>query len=502
MPALVATRSVSKRFPGVIALDHIDFEVQPGEVHVLLGENGAGKSTLVKILAGAYQPDEGDVVVDGQTVELSSPAAARRRGISTVYQELSLVPQLTVAQNIFLGRELVIGSGGILRRAAMEAEAARLLGLLGVDVNPNRRVASLSLALRQVVEIVRALAQQVRVLILDEPTSALSANETDELFSRIRRLKADGVGVCYISHRMDELPRIADRITVMRDGRVVGSGLPVSTPPNELVRLMVGRDLVTEFPAQITPPSDDEVLRLEAFGIPHKIQRVSLEVHKGEIVGLFGLIGAGRTELLRGLYGLERGVTGKVFIGGQRAGISSPRQAIDRRLGLVPEDRHGQGLVLSMSVERNIAAAALSTCCRRGILLPGRVRRLAQRYIDGLRIKTAGPTGRVVGLSGGNQQKVVIARALATGAHVVLLDEPTRGIDVGAKREIYELIRALAAEGKGIVLVSSELPEILGLSDRILVMRQGQLSGELSRAEATQEKLLQLALPVEASHAA
>jgi len=497
MPALVETHGVSKRFPGVVALDQVDFEVLAGEVHVLLGENGAGKSTLVKILSGAYRPDHGAVLMDGQPVDLTSPSAARRHAISTVYQELSLVPELTIAQNIFLGRELAMGASGVLRSGAMNAEAARLLGLLGVNVDPRRRVASLSLALRQVVEIVRALAQHARVLILDEPTSALSATETDELFARIRLLKADGVGVCYISHRMDELPRIADRITVMRDGRVVASGLTAQTPSAELVRLMVGRDLVSEFPARVTPPSDEEALRLKEFGVPRKLHQVSLVVRRGEIVGLFGLIGAGRTELLRALYGLEPRTTGQVFVGGRPVLIGSPRQAIDRRLGLVPEDRHAQGLVLSMSVEQNAVLAALSACCSRGLLFPAMVRRLAQRYIDRLRIKAASPRMRVLNLSGGNQQKVVIARALATGAEVVLLDEPTRGIDVGAKREIYELIRTLAAEGKGLILVSSELPEILGMSDRIVVMRQGRLTGEFSRAQATQENLLELALPVE-----
>jgi ribose transport system ATP-binding protein len=502
MSALLAAQGISKRFPGVMALDGVDFDIQPGEVHVLLGENGAGKSTLVKILSGAYRPDQGTVLIDGRPVELASPSAARRLGISTVYQELSLVPELSIAQNIFLGRELVTGAGGVLRSAAMQSEARRLLGLLDVDLDPRRRVRTLSLALRQVVEIVRSLAQRGRVLILDEPTSALSAREADELFARVRRLKSEGVGICYISHRMDELPRIADRLTVMRDGRVVGAGLSADTPVPDLVRLMVGRDVVREFPVRTAHASATEALRLDGFGVPGKVQDVSLVVRRGEVVGLFGLIGAGRTELLRGMYGLESRTTGRVSVGGVPVSIRSARQAIDRHLGLVPEDRHAQGLVLGMSVERNVALASLSSCTEKGLLSPWRIHQLAQRYIDRLGIRTRTSRVRVAALSGGNQQKVVIARALATGADVVLLDEPTRGIDVGAKHEIYELINALAAEGKGVLLVSSELPEILGMSDRILVMRQGRVTSEFSRTEATQEGLLQAALPIDAAEAA
>lgn len=502
MEPVLAARSVSKRFPGVVALDRVDFELHAGEVHVLLGENGAGKSTLVKVLSGVYQPDEGTVLVDGSPVRLTVPSAARALGISTVYQELSLVPELSVAQNIFLGRELVGGPARLLRRDAMESETRRLLGLLDLDLDPHRPVRTLSVAQRQVVEIVRALAQRSRAIIFDEPTSALSAHETDELFERIRRLRADGVGICYISHRMDELPRIADRVTVMRDGRVVAAGLPAATPVAELVRLMVGRDLKDEFPTRRHAPSDEEALRIEHFGVPGKVWNVSFSVHRGEVVGLFGLIGAGRTELLRGLYGLEATTTGRILVAGRLVAIDSPREAIGHGLGLVPEDRHGQGLVLGMSVEQNIGLASLRACSELGLLSTTRLRRLAQQYIERLRIKVPSPQVRVATLSGGNQQKVVIARALAAECDVILLDEPTRGIDVGAKREMYELINDLAAEGKGVVLVSSELPEILGMSDRILVLRQGRIAAEFARRDATQEALLAAALPVETMEAA
>ena len=496
-PFLVA-EGVSKRFPGVVALDRVDFDLRASEVHVLLGENGAGKSTLVKILAGAYRPDEGEVRIDGEPVAVYSPSAARQAGISTVYQELALAPDMTVYQNIFLGREEVHGWARSLDKRSMRARTRELLGLLDLDIDPDEPVRRLSIAKRQAIEIVRALAWKSRALIMDEPTSSLSSHESEELFARIARLTAEGVGVIYISHRLEEIERIADRITVMRDGRVITTLDRGAADQAELVRLMVGRRLSETFPAR-RATLGEELLRVEDLTVPANVHGVSFSVRAGEVLGIAGLVGAGRTETLRAIVGLDARSSGRILVRGRQVDIRTPRDALAARIGLVPEDRHGQGLVLPMSVQQNITLASLDACLRRGFLAFGVMREIASRFIDRLHIKVRGPAVGVETLSGGNQQKVVIARALAAGSDVVLLDEPTRGIDVGAKAEIYELVAELAAEGKAIVLVSSELPEILGLADRVLVLREGRVSRVLDRAEADQEVIMTAALPMEAA---
>lgn len=492
---LLLVHAVTKRYPGVVALDRVDFDLRPGEVHVLLGENGAGKSTLVKVLSGAVRPDEGEILLDGTSVRLDPPAVARARGIATVYQELALAPDMSVMQNIFLGREETVGRPGLLDVARMRRETHRLLRLLDLDLDPDIPVRRLSIATRQVVEIVRALAWRSRVLVMDEPTSSLSSHEAEELFARIARLKAEGVGIVYISHRLEEVERLGDRITVMRDGRVVGTRSRGEATPGELIRMMVGRELAETFPAREVSPGP-EVLRVEGLRVPGRVHGVDFAVRAGEVLGIAGLIGAGRTELLRAIVGLEPGATGRVLVHGRPVRISGPRDAIRERLGLVPEDRHAQGLVLSMTVQQNIGLASLGTCSRRGLLDFRCLAELARRYIARLRIKVPDPGVVVATLSGGNQQKVVLARALAPGSDVVLLDEPTRGIDVGAKFEIYELVNELAREGKAVVLVSSELPELLGLADRIIVLREGRVSAAFDRTEATQEAILAAALPL------
>ena len=488
----VSVRGLTKTYPGVRALDGVDLDVLPGEVHVLLGENGAGKSTLVKILSGAIQPDRGNIAIDGQPVALPTPHAAQQAGISTVHQELSLVPDLTVAQNLFLGQELVHSRAAFLDGSAMNRRASELLAALGLHLDPELPVRRLSLAVRQVVEIVRALSRHPRVLILDEPTSSLTEQEATELFTRVRQITAEGVGVIYISHRLEELAQIADRVTVMRDGRIVSAGLPVSTPLPELVRLMVGREVGEEFPARQSTPGD-LLLKVRNLTIPGRVEDVSFDVHAGEIVGVFGLVGAGRTELLRGLYGLDP-ASGTIELSGHRLDGGNPSRSLHHGLALVPEDRHGWGLVLPMSIQDNISLSALDQCTSWGILRRSRVADLGQRFMAAMRIKARSGTTSVGTLSGGNQQKVVIARTLAAGSQVLLLDEPTRGVDIGAKIEIYELVATLAAEGKAVVVVSSELPEVVGLSDRILVMRQGRISAEFSRATATPEALLNAAM--------
>ncbi len=489
----VSVRGVSKRYPGVQALDGVDLEVLPGEVHVLLGENGAGKSTLVKILSGAVRPDSGVLEVMGEVVSLDTPHAAQEAGVSTVHQELSLVPDLTVAQNLFLGREIDKPGIPLLDRRKMETEAARQLASMGLQIDPSTPVRRLSLAVRQVVEIVRALARAPRVLILDEPTSSLSEQETADLFDRIRQITREGVGVIYISHRLEELERIADRVTVMRDGRVVEQALPATTPLAQLVRLMVGRDVAEEFPER-TLTAGAELLRVEGLTLPGRVENVSFTMHAGEVVGIFGLVGAGRTELLRALYGLDP-AHGSVELNGQRLlPGASPRRSLELGLALVPEDRHAWGLVLPMSIRENICLSSLDECSSYGFLSRKALARMAEKFSAAMRIKSPTTLETVGKLSGGNQQKVVIARALAAGSSVLLLDEPTRGVDIGAKIEIYELIARLASEGKAVLVVSSDMPEVIGLSDRILVMRQGRLSAEFSKDEVTPEGLLSAAL--------
>ncbi len=496
MDPFLVVEHVSKRFPGVLALDDVDFDLRASEVHVLLGENGAGKSTLVKILSGAYRPDDGEIRIDGKPVRVHSPSAARHAGISTVYQELALAPDMTVAQNIFLGREVVHGRARLLDSGTMRTQTRELLHLLDLDVDPDEPVRRLSIAKRQGIEIVRALAWKSRALIMDEPTSSLSAHETEELFTRIARLTAEGVGVVYISHRLEEIERIADRVTVMRDGKVIATLDRGATNQRELIRLMVGRQLAETFPTREARPGD-ELLRVEGLSVPGTVHDVTFAVRAGEVLGIAGLVGAGRTETLRAVIGLDARSSGRILVRGQAVKISTPRDALAVRIGLVPEDRHGQGLVLPMSVQQNITLASLGACVRRGFLLFGVMREIAVRYIELLRIKVTGPSVTVGTLSGGNQQKVVIARALAAGSDVVLLDEPTRGIDVGAKAEIYDLVAELATDGKAVVLVSSELPEILGLADRVVVMREGRVSREFDRAHATQEAIMAAALPIE-----
>ncbi|MFH5822880.1 sugar ABC transporter ATP-binding protein [Georgenia sp. AZ-5] len=492
-PAVVTVRGLSKRYPGVQALDGVSLEVRAGEVHVLLGENGAGKSTLVKILSGAVQPDDGSIEVMGRPVTLPNPHAAQQAGISTVHQELSLVPDLTVAQNLFLGREITSTGTPLLDRRGMNREAAALLRAVGLDVAPATPVRRLSLAVRQVVEIVRALSREPRVLILDEPTSSLSEQETDELFDRVRQITRQGVGVIYISHRLEELERIADRVTVMRDGRVVGEGLPASTPLPQLVRLMVGRDLAEEFPNRAVELGET-LLTVEDLSVPGRVEGATFTLRAGEVVGIFGLVGAGRTELLRGLYGLEPAHGRATLRGRQLVPGGSPRRSLESGLALVPEDRHGWGLVLPLSIRDNVCLSSLDDCSSFGFLSRPSLEALAKRFTAALRVKAPNVKVPVRNLSGGNQQKVVIARALAAGSDVILLDEPTRGVDIGAKIEIYELVARLAADGKGVLVVSSDMPEVIGLSDRILVMSHGRLRAEFPRRQVTQEALLQAAL--------
>jgi ribose transport system ATP-binding protein len=493
-PPVLQMRGIRKAFPGVVALDGVDFDLRAGEVHVLLGENGAGKSTLMKILSGAYTKDAGDILLDGAPVSIGSPRDAQSLGIATIYQELSLVPQLTVAENILLGHEP--SRAGVIDRGAMRDAARRSLADVGLDVDPDRRLDRLGIAEQQMVEVAKALFRRARVLVMDEPTSALTAREIERLFDVIRRVTAAGVAVVYISHRMRELAEIGRRVTVLRDGRAVGTYPLPDTSFDTLVRLMANRDVRDHFPRRRCA-AGDELLRLERVSGPAGapvVDDVSLRVCRGEIVGLAGLLGAGRTELARLVFGADRPSRGRVFVAGRDVTPRTPRHAIAAGIGFLPEDRKRHGLVLMRSVRENIGLPNLARWSRAGVVSGRTEREAAERWVTELRIKTPDVAERVVRLSGGTQQKVVLARWLAAESSLLVMDEPTRGVDVGAKVEIYELMNRLTDAGAGILMISSELPEVLGMSDRIYVMRHGRIQAELDAVSASEERVLHAAL--------
>jgi ribose transport system ATP-binding protein len=475
----------------VLALDDVSFELRRGEVHALLGENGAGKSTLMRILSGAAPRDAGEVLLDGRPAAIESPREAQARGISTIYQEFNLVPQLSAAQNIYLGREPTRGAGVIDRRR-MVSGARSLLDSLGTRIDPTLAVRSLGVAEQQMVEIAKALSLRARILIMDEPTAALTASEIDQLFAAIRRFTAEGGAVIYISHRLEELARVGHRATVLRDGRYIGTRtLPAPVP--ELVRMMANRDISEHYPAK-TRRRGAEILRVERVTRGDRLRDVSLTLHRGEVVGIAGLLGAGRTELARVIAGADVPDAGRILIDGAPVRVRNPRDAIRAGIGLVPEDRKQQGLVLSQTVASNLSLPQLPRLGRAGIVSRTRERKLAERWTRELRIKTPTIDTRVLTLSGGNQQKVVLGKWLAAGADVLIVDEPTRGIDVGAKMEIYVLLDRLAAGGAGILMISSDLPEIMGMSDRIVVMHHGAVQAVFEAEDATQESVLHAAL--------
>lgn len=488
---LLAMKGIVKEFPGVKALKAVDFSLQPGEIHALLGENGAGKSTLMKVLSGVYSQDAGEIWLDGRPVRFAGPREAQALGIGIIHQELNLVPELTVMENIFLGRE-PRHSFGFVDKQTMERETAAVLAKLGTDIRPDAAVSELSIGAQQMVEIAKALAGKTRILIMDEPTAALTERETERLFAIIRQLAAEGVGIVYISHRMEELFAVSQRITVMRDGSYIGTVQTGEISFDQLVRMMVGRELTDRFPKQ-PAAIGREVLQVERLSRQGVLHDISLTVHAGEIVGVAGLMGAGRTELARALFGADPIDSGRIVVDGQEQAIRSPRDAIAAGIGLITEDRKQQGLVLSMSVGDNLSLAALKEVCRRSFISGAAESGAVREQINTLKIKTPGGDQLVKNLSGGNQQKVVIGKWLLTRPKVLIMDEPTRGVDVGAKTEIYQIMNMLTAAGVGILMISSELPEVLGMSDRILVMHRGRLAGELAAAEATQEEIMAFA---------
>ena len=487
-PPALEMRGIRKTFPGVVALDQVDFTVDAGEVHMLLGENGAGKSTLMKILGGAYRKDAGDIRVDGRAVEIESPRAAHALGIRVIYQEFNLVPHLSVAENIFLGAL----PGFFINRRVLNDRAARLLGELGMTLDPRAPIVSLGLAQRQMVEIAKALTVDATVLVMDEPSSALTSREVDQLFALIDRLTSRGVAIVYITHRLDEVFRIGRRITVMRDGRHVTTRAIEDVAVPELVRLMANREVSDHFP-KVRVERGAELLRVENLNVSGVLSGISLSLHAGEVVGMSGLLGAGRTELARAIAGADGFDEGQLLVDGRAVCFRGPADAIALGIGLLPEDRKAQGLVPGLTVARNVALPHERRLSRLGVLSKRCEADLAAPIAEELRVK-ATPTQPVGVLSGGNQQKVVLGKWLAGAGRMFIFDEPTRGIDVAAKIEIYQLMNRLTARGAGILMISSELPELLGMSDRILVMHRGRIHAEFSAADATEERVLGAAL--------
>ena len=497
--ALLSLSGISKAFPGVLALADVSLDVEQGEVHALVGENGAGKSTLMKIIAGVYQPDSGTISMDNQVVRLSNPIESQARGIRMIYQELTVLDNLDVGRNIMLGREPT-GPGGKINRRVLYAEAARILADLGLTLDARTPLDTLSIGARQMVEIARAASLSPRVMIMDEPTSSLGKSEETTLFQLIAQLKARGVGIIYISHRMDEVFSLADRVTVLRDGRQITSQPVAALSRSQVIALMVGRELA-ETTARL-PHGEGQQVVLSARGMRRgtRVRDVSLELYGGEVLGVAGLIGAGRTELARLLFGADRAEAGELRLGNMPLRLRSPRDAVRAGIAYVPEDRKGQGLVLALSVEANMMLTSLNRYAHFGLVMRPQVRALVQQWTERLRIRTPSAKQRIENLSGGNQQKVILARWLIRQPRVLILDEPTRGIDVGAKAEIYALIREIAAQGVAVMMISSELPEVLAVSDRIMVMHNGQISGELRAQGATEAQILALALGKEAHH--
>ncbi len=485
-------RGIAKTYPGVVALSGVDFDVRPGEVHALVGENGAGKSTLMKILAGADTKDSGRILLDGSEVSISSPQEAMQLGISIIYQEFNLVPYMNAAENIFLGREPSSAMPGVIDFKTMYSDAEAIIRELGVAVDVHAPMNQLSVAQQQMVEIAKATSRKSRIIAMDEPSATLTDHELENLFALIRRLKAEGVSIIYISHRLEEIFAICDRVTVMRDGAWVATKNVADTDRDDMIKMMVGRELTDIIPKVATEHGEValELRNLSRVGV---LKDISFTVKRGEILGIAGLVGAGRSEVARAIFGADPIDSGEILIDGKSVKIRSPKHAISLGVGLVTEDRKALGLVLGMAIRENISLANLGALSKLGFISRGKEREVARGYVDDVLIKTPSVEQAVQNLSGGNQQKVVLAKWLFTKSKILIFDEPTRGIDVGAKTEIYQLMNRLAESGVAIIMISSELPEVLGMSDRILVMHEGEIAGELTREQATQEQIMQLA---------
>ena len=490
---ILEMRNISKTFPGVKALSNVRLSVEPGEVHALMGENGAGKSTLMKILSGAYQSDPGgEIMVAGKPLKASGPIEAREAGVSIIYQELALSPNLTVSENIYLNREPK--RGGLIDRAAMIEGSKGVLQRIGATFTPQTLVGSLSIAERQMVEIARSVHANSKIIVMDEPTTALSSRESDKLFDIVRQLRNDGIAIIYISHRMAEVYDLSDRVSVLRDGTYVGTILRSEMTPDVVVRMMVGRDLSSFYKkSHRFTPNAAPVLEVRGIGDGRRVRDVSFDLHAGEVLGLAGLVGAGRTEMARMLFGADRRTTGEVKLAGKTVQIRSPQDAIDMGLVYLTEDRKAEGVLLDMSAKDNINLMICAKDAKSGVLDLAKMMQRCKDAIAAMKIRVAGPEITVGSLSGGNQQKCLLSRLLETKPLVLILDEPTRGVDVGAKSEIYRIIDDLAKAGAGVLVISSELAEVVGIADRVIVMREGQLEGEVTGDDIDQENIIALA---------
>jgi ABC-type sugar transport system ATPase subunit len=497
--SFISLENIGKRFPGVLALDGVSFQIRRGSCHALMGENGAGKSTLGRILAGIHTCDQGSVKLDGEPIRPATPLAARKLGIAMVHQELAFCPHLTVAENLCLGA--LPNRAGWLKRSEIRRRARVLLAEIGADgeIDVDEPIGRLSIAREQLVQIVAALGTDARVIIMDEPTSSLSVHESERLFHLLAHLKKREITVVYVSHRLEEVFRLCDAITVLRDGRHVDTAAISDTNPNRVIAQMVGRELIFQTPQHLSQPLGGELLRVEQFSSPGKFAGVNFTLRAGEILGLGGLVGAGRSELAEAIFGLDPHARGGVFVRGSLLPGHSVTAALRARIGLVPEDRKRMGLILKMNCRENISLPVLRRLSRFGFIGGAKERSLAREYGQRLRVKMPSIECNIAGLSGGNQQKIALAKWLARQCEVLIVDEPTRGVDVGAKAEIHQLLDELARQGLGILLISSELPELMNLSRRIVVLRQGQVAGELHRADFSQDKLMRLMAGLEAS---
>lgn len=489
---ILEMKNITKRFPGVLALDNVQLTLRKGEVHVLLGENGAGKSTLIKTITGAYIPDEGEMIFEGEKIKLESPLHAQRLGISAVYQEFNLIPELDAAKNIFLGKEMMHGIK--LNSKEMYKRSKEYLDEIGANINLHLPVKSLGVASQQMIEIAKAISTECKVLILDEPTAVLTNQEIDKLFEVVETLKEKGVAIVFISHRLEEINRIGDKVTVMRDGTYVETVNVEkgNLDTDYLVKLMVGREITNKFPKEKVEIGE-EILRVENLNRKGVLHDINLSLHRGEILGIGGLVGAGRTEVVKAIFGADKKDSGTITLFGEKVQIKQPIDAIRLGIGLAPEDRKVEGLNLGMTIKDNIVMASVDKISKAGVINKKKRTEIPALLKEELKIVTPGINQQVGNLSGGNQQKVVLSKWLASDSKIIIFDEPTRGIDVGAKVEVYQLMNKLVQKGVGIIMISSELPELLAMSDRIIVMHEGRITGELSREEATQEKVLKLA---------
>ncbi len=492
---ILELKGISKFFPGLKALDRVDFDLRVGEIHAIVGENGAGKSTLIKIITGVHQPDEGDIFYEGSKVVFNNPTVANRYQIAAVYQQPASFPHLTVTENIFLGHPIIHSATKRLMWKEMRQEAKRLLHSLGSDISPSATMNSLSVAQQQIVEIAKALSVNARILIMDEPTASLTKRETEDLYNIAKKLRGDGVSIIFISHRFEDIYEIADRVTVLRDGKSMGTWKVSDITEHDLIKAMVGREINQLFPKN-TVPFGKELLKVEGLSRVGYFSDISFSLRAGEIIGFSGLVGSGRTEVAQSIFGIAPADKGKIIVEGREVLIKNPMEAISYGIGYLPEDRLEQGLFLPLSINDNITISIIDQLTNRGWLNPPQEYEISSKMLELLQIKAPGIFHPVSSLSGGNQQKVVVAKLLAAHPKILIMDEPTKGVDVGAKAAIHQIMSDLAAEGLGIIMISSEMPEILGMSDTIIVMHEGRITGVFSRSEATQEKLMEAAVKV------